>query len=364
MVLQSGRDDMEIKTEKKDTHDLFTTPLLQQTAYWSGVKKELGFSPMAFNIKVKEKELRRGTVSSSYILDDVLILSRKISNDQSIAYAPYGPLMTPSDDLKGDFLENLSEELREKLPQDCILIRYDLPWFMNEEEEVREDLREIRINWGTVNHNIRASRSNQLPTHTTLVDLKGTEEEIFSRMKRKTRYNIHLAERKGVKVRKGTIEDLPIFTSLYSETALRNNITEHGVENFEALFGQREDDAIVILLIAEWEGIPLSAMFLTVSDTRASYLYGASSSLHREVMSTYALQAEAIKLAKELGATEYDFFGIAPPDEDNHPLSGLSRFKLGFGGSRIERMGCWDYPLKAEAELFFAQEASWQGYHL
>ena len=82
-------------------------------------------------------------------------------------------------------------------------------------------------------------------------------------------------------------------------------------------------------------------------------------------MSTYALQFEAIRRAKALGATEYDMFGIGPKDDDSNPLSGLSKFKLGFGGECFSRMGCWDYPLKQEdANSFFAQELNWQKYHI
>ena len=177
-------------------------------------------------------------------------------------------------------------------------------------------------------------------------------------MKRKTRYNIRLAERKGVSVREGNKKDLPIFLSLYEETAKRNGIRNHSEESFEALFESKEDDATIRLLIAEKEGEALSAMFLSVSDNMASYLYGASSSFGRENMSTYILQKEAMLKAKALGANTYDMFGIAPSKEDNHPLSGLSQFKLGFGRYRVERMGCWDYPLSEKAERFYLEERS------
>lgn len=356
---------MYIRTEQKETDELFVTPLLQQTAFWSSVKRNLGFSALAFDIAVREKELRRDRPSSSYVLDDVLVLTRKINREESIAYVPYGPLLAPDEDLQGDFMESLSEQLREKLPSDCILIRYDLPWQAGWDDDVSADLRELRLNWGTINHNIRSSRSPQLPTHTTFVSLDGSEEDILSRMKGKTRYNIRLAQRKGVHVIRGTEQDLPVFLSLYRQTARRNGILEHGRDSFEAMFRSPEKDARFELLIASLDGVPLSAMFLTISDDRATYLYGASSDMMRESMSTYALQFAAMLRAKELGARTYDLFGIAPPNQRHHPLSGLSRFKLGFGGELIERMGCWDYPLDSvKCEGFFVEEATWRGYHV
>ena len=73
-------------------------------------------------------------------------------------------------------------------------------------------------------------------------------------------------------------------------------------------------------------------------------------------MITYALQKAAILEAKKRGAREYDLFGIAPEGDKYHPLSGLSRFKLGFGAKRVNRMGCWDYPLSKAADEFFIEE--------
>lgn len=355
---------MQIRIEKKEAGELFATPLLQQTAFWSSVKANQGFESAAFNISIRAKELMRRASPSAYILDDVLVLTRKVSRYESIAYVPYGPLLSPPEGAEGEFIETLSEELRDKLPSDCIFIRYDLPWFSGWENETSADMRELRLNWGTVNHNIRSSRSALLPTHTTFVSLEGSPEEILARMKPKTRYNIRLAFRKGVQFVKGSEKELPLFLSLYSETAKRNGILEHKKEAFESLFHSTGQDAYFELLFAMLDGEPLSAMFLTLSEDRATYLYGASSDRRRDSMSTYALQFSAMLRAKELGAKVYDLFGIAPPDEKSHPLYGLSRFKLGFGGECIERMGCWDYPFDREkSEYFFAEEATWRGYH-
>jgi lipid II:glycine glycyltransferase (peptidoglycan interpeptide bridge formation enzyme) len=86
-------------------------------------------------------------------------------------------------------------------------------------------------------------------------------------------------------------------------------------------------------------------MFLVLSGKRATYLYGASSSTNRHLMSTYALQWDAMERAKERGCKEYDMFGVSPNPDPSHPLYGLYRFKTGFGGALFHRMGCWDYPL-------------------
>lgn len=82
-------------------------------------------------------------------------------------------------------------------------------------------------------------------------------------------------------------------------------------------------------------------------------------------MSTYALQWNAIILAKKWGCTQYDLFGFAPTDEPSHPMHGLNAFKMGFGGKPIHRMGCWDYAFDEEiSNELFAHEMVEKGYHL
>lgn len=186
---------MHIQVFRKDTHELYTTPLLQQTAYWSEVKSRLGFVPLAFEMLVREKDMHPGIRSSARLADDVLVLYMKIADDQAVCYIPYGPLLSPDEHLQGEFIESLSEELRRMLPQDTILIRYDLPWLVGEEMDAAS--RQIMMNWGTVNHNIRLSGSGMLPSSTCFVDLSGSEEEILDSMKSKTRYNVTTLSPKG-----------------------------------------------------------------------------------------------------------------------------------------------------------------------
>lgn len=354
---------MQLKLEKKDTHELFATPLLQQTAFWSDVKENLGFKSLAFNILGRERDIKENIVSSSLLVDDMLVLSHPVNRYESIAYVPYGPLMHPSREKEGEFIEELCESIRGSLPSSTIMVRFDLPWHTNEEECASAE--ELRLNWGTNNHNIRRSPSSSLPQCTSVVSLLPSPEEILARMHPKTRYNIRLAMRHQVVVREGKREDLRTFLSLYHETAQRNGIREHDASFFEALYLAKEDDARFQLLIAEKDGIPLASAFLTITDDTATYLYGASSSENRSYMGTYLLQYYAMLEAKRLGAVRYDLFGISPKGYPDHPLSGLRRFKMGFGGEEIQRMGAWDYPFDTEASrLFWAEEACQEHYHL
>src|SRR5574344_993836 len=355
---------MDIFVDRKPVRDLYSTPLLHQTYFWSQVKENLGFESQAFELKVKAS-----SQLSAFYSDDLLVLFHPVSRDQVAGYVPYGPALTPEAGNEGCFIEELSEMVRPLLPPNCILLRYDLPWRSIWDNDLPEvQMQEIRMNYGTENHSLRKAPSNLLPNNTMIVNLRPDESDILMSMKPKTRYNIRLAQRKGVQVKIGGYDDLDVFYRLYEETCERNRLNLHNRLFFESLYRTNHEDPNTgfELLVAYLDDIPLSAMFLTFSSSRATYLYGASSNQMRESMSTYALQWEAIRQAKASGCLQYDLFGVAPSrNAENHPMAGLYRFKQGFGGDVFHRMGCWDFYLNDElASQLISAEAAGTGYHL
>ncbi|GAB1483130.1 peptidoglycan bridge formation glycyltransferase FemA/FemB family protein [Treponema sp.] len=359
-----------VYAEKKTPEKLLSTPILHQSALWSRIKTQLGWGAEAFDFSAEGEE------------GDLLLMIHQVSTDKTVAYAPYGPELLPDDDSRGNFLEELSETLKEQLPDDCICIRWDLPWKSPYAEDASwfdekgqwqgppsSQLQELRMNAGTLRKNLLKAPSDILPTDTLFLDLSEEAAEILKSMKSKTRYNILLAARKGIHVREGTEKDLGIWMELYRETASRNGIVSHEEFFFEPLFeagsGKQGRGDTVKLLIAERDGIAYAAMFLALGSGRATYLYGASSSKDTSLMAPYALQWAAIQEARAFGCKDYDFFGVAPSHAPSHPLSGLSRFKTGFGGALFHRQGCWDYPLDKEIYPSFARSQLIEGgFHL
>lgn len=366
----------------KRTTELYATPIVQQTAYWSAVKSVMGERTLALDFKAQRAGLYDEPKSNVEITSDILVIIQRIDSGYSMAYVPYGPEIEPNESHQGEFLEELSESLRSYLPKDCIMIRYDLHWesyWAKDNSYYEPDgswigppepaMQELRFNMNTLNWNFRKAFHNILPSNTIYLDLQKSEDSLMAQMKPKTRYNIRLAERKGVEVRAVGIEDIGLWYQLYKETALRNNLYLNDIKHFEAVLAAKSrhvnSPADVMLLLAEKEGKPLAAMFLIISAHRAYYLYGASSSADRNTMATYALQWEAITMAKKKGCTDYDMFGIAPRPDPSHPMYGLYRFKSGFGGNIYHSIGCWDYPLNVEAyHGYIGRELQGQGYHL
>ena len=181
-------------------------------------------------------------------------------------------------------------------------------------------------------------------------------------MKRNTRNNTGLAAIHGVKVRAGSADDLGIFLSLYEETTGRNHIRNHSAEYFAALFRPESDAEVKLLSV---KAFPYPQCFFPSPMTGQATSTGLPLPMDVSMCPLIFLQTTAMMMAKERGALEYDLFGVAPKGEEHHPLSGLSRFKHGFGGERLDRMGCWDYPLKRDrAELFSLEERRMPSYHL
>jgi peptidoglycan pentaglycine glycine transferase (the first glycine) len=191
----------------------------------------------------------------------------------------------------------------------------------------------------TWNVTLRTSTHNIQPPRTIIVDIKDSEEEILSRMKQKTRYNIRLAEKKGVTVR--AWDDIESFHKIMLLTSKRDGFGVHPLDYYKRAYELLHPRQMGELLLAEFDSKPLAALFVARNGNRAYYLYGASTDEERNRMPTYLLQWEAMKWAKARGCEEYDLWGV--PDEDEATLEanfesrhddlwGVYRFKRGFGG--------------------------------
>ncbi len=362
---------MLVLLEEKHTDHINSSPVLQQTAYWAKVKQQHGCDTRAYDLQVSAGEKYQ---------DDMLVVFRDIGDHAVMAYVPYGPTLDPGQDDQGRCLEELSESLRPLLPANCMFIRYDLSWrspWMDDSNRYDKNnqymgppesrVREMRMNFCTETWNLRKAPTDILPAHTVFVDIKQDQNMLLQRMKPKTRYNIRLAHRKGVKVSPVTNEQLPVWYQMYQETTRRNGIISNEIDYFRSVIKakQKQKHADIHLLMAEADGKPLAGMFLAISGKRATYLYGASTRDNRNYMSTYALQWKAIELANKAGCNEYDMFGVAPAPLPSHPMYGLYRFKTGFGGYVYHRQGCWDYPLEEKQyDIYRSVELNAQGYHI
>lgn len=181
------------------------------------------------------------------------------------------------------------------------------------------------------------------PKWTQTIDLTKSEDELLKQMKPKTRYNIRLAQKKGVTVKEeSTDEGFETFIKLYFETTARQKYYGHNREYHE-IISQTLRPSISHILISYYEGKPLGAYELFLFNDVLYYPYGGSSLEHKEVMAPNLLMWEAIRFGKKHGAKSFDLWGsLAPNYDKDHMWSGFTRFKEGYGAEFTEMIGSYD----------------------
>lgn len=258
-----------------------------------------------------------------------------------VAYLPHGPLVDWQDEEQVAVLLNQLDHAAYE--QRVGLLKMEpLLW---QDDMTLADWRSL-----CQHHDCLPETDTIQPPRTFVVDLQSTEDEILERMKQKTRYNIRLAEKKGITVRRGTADDIPIFNRLIQITSQRNTFGVHEPHYYQMAYQYFAPDNVA-LLIAEYENQPLSAVMVFRCGQRAAYLYGASSNEERQRMPNYAVQWAAIQWAKEQGCSAYDLWGVPDyPEEELEAnfmerydgLWGVYRFKRGFGGQLKRTVGTAD----------------------
>ncbi len=335
-------------------------PHFLQTYEWGQVKAKYGWQPL-YAVWTKDGAFRASAAppapatnsQAACLILKKQILKRGFAARLSILYAPKGPLLDWNDvPLRKRTLDDLQTFAKQqgaiflKIDPDVVLAR-GVPGA--EDEIIQENGQTIKAELG--GRGWIYSREQIQFRNTVLLDLSAAEEEALSRMKPKTRYNIRLAERKGVSVREGTLNDLPILYKMYAETSVRDGFVirdENYYMTVWRLFMQNPSSTCgfqpsAVPLIAEVENEPVAAVFVFMFAGRAYYVYGMSRSLHREKMPTYLLQWEAMKRAKAKGCSHYDLWGAPEVFDESDSMWGVYRFKEGLGGETLRTLGAYDF---------------------
>ncbi|MFP4383653.1 MAG: lipid II:glycine glycyltransferase FemX [Spirochaetia bacterium] len=307
---------------------------LLHTGFWGTFKSHFSWVPVRYRYSFTVDDEER---SGSF-----LTLTRRLSAGVSLTYVPPGFAGNIPVSSIGDFLRKLGGGLKAHLPKSTVFLRLDVPWMIADSESM------LSLSRQAESAGYRKAPGDVQPPDTVILDVTPDENQILSGMKKKTRYNIRLAGKKGVELEVAGPELLREWYTLYEETARRDRIVLHNYRYYQTLFELAERDDIsdapkLHLIAARHNGELLAGNIAAFTDSTAVYLYGASSGNKRNLMPAYALQWETIRKAREYGCGQYDLFGIPPADDPNHPMHGLYRFKTGFGGEILHRAGAWDF---------------------
>ena len=186
------------------------------------------------------------------------------------------------------------------------------------------------------------------PARTVKIEL-ADDESLLKHMHQKTRYNVRLAQRRGVTTRVSELSDSSIasFYQLLQDTAARNEFGIHSFDYYRTFLGSFRDDAA--LIFADIDRRPVAGVVVVAFGPEAIYMYGASSTRERAHGAGFLIQFEAMRWARERGCTRYDLWGIPPHDPQSTKVDngdriagtigndwrGLYEFKTRFGGAIV-----------------------------
>lgn len=297
----------------------------QQSIEWSKVKTSW------------KREVILAEDSSKKIIGSLMVLIRKIPIFGNIMYSSRGPIC---DIHNIEVLKQLTEGAKLLAKKYNAIVLTIEPDIKSDDTAFRNIMQELGYQ---IKDDAKNFREEIQPRYVFRLDTKGkTEDEIFKNFHSKTRYNIRLATKKGVTVKEGTREELKEFHKIMVTTGIRDGFITRPLEYFERMYDCLGPEHIK-LLMAYYEGKPISGVIPIMYGNKTWYLYGASSNEHRNLMPNYLLQWEMIKIALARKSDIYDLRGV-PGIADNS--NGLYRFKKGFGAEYTEFIGEVYIPFK------------------
>ncbi|MDD2807421.1 MAG: peptidoglycan bridge formation glycyltransferase FemA/FemB family protein [Patescibacteria group bacterium] len=267
-----------------------------------------------------------------------LLIKHDLHFEYNYLYCPRGPLVNT---LKVDDLTALFNEIR-KVAKDekSFSLRVDPPWLIGNEARLTD-------------YGFRKAENEVQPKCSLVLDISKSEAEILASMKQKTRYNIGLAQRHGVKVKVSSeISDIETFWQLIKQTSGRDGFKPHAKEHYKKMLEAFAKTGTIKLFMAEYQNKIIAVNMVSYFGNVATYLHGSSSDIYREVMSPYLLQWQAIIEAKKVGCQLYDFGGVNGRSFHNKMWQGITRFKLGFADEASVREYIGSYDLVINPVIF------------
>jgi len=199
--------------------------------------------------------------------------------------------------------------------------------------------------------------------YTFILSLEPTEEKLFESFKNKTRYNIRLAEKKGVVIRENTSkEGMDTYIEILKETTQRQGFYAHTPKYFKEMWEELGDTGMLKIFEAVYDGQVLTSWIMFVFQGTLYYPYGSSRNIYRELMANNLMMWDMIVFGKSLGLRSFDMWGSLGPDPDTKdPWYGFHRFKQGYSGQLSEFIGTYDYVINAPMYTLYrlAESARW-----
>jgi len=196
------------------------------------------------------------------------------------------------------------------------------------------------------------------PEVTWKLDITPFEEELLRQMRKTTRYLIRQAQ-KNTEIRiikTNNFDDIEKFNNLYQTTVDRHHFIPFSLKYLKEEFSAFSPNNIISIFLGKYKDELVSSGIFIFWQGIGFYHHGASSLKYPKIPVSYLLLWEAIKEAKQRGCKEFNFWGLSPESQKNHPWYGLTLFKIGFGGYKKEYIKTQDLPLSKKYWLNFVIE--------
>lgn len=195
--------------------------------------------------------------------------------------------------------------------------------------------------------------------NTWVLDISKSEEEILAGMRKNTRYLVRKSLNEGLRLRvSSNPADSQILKKLQKETVKRHSFVGFKEKLFKAQLATFSKDKQGSLFICEKDGFSLVAAIILFYGENAYYHHSGSSEKARKLPASYFLQWEIVKEAKKRRCSYYNFWGIAPTDNPKHRFAGVTLFKKGFGGERVDWLHAQDLVISRKYWLTYLFETA------
>ena len=315
---------MELITSQNNFDDFLKTRFVSgaflQSSFWQDF------------LKIQNKNIwQLAVLDNNQVIASCLLYEKKLPFSKSYLYAPKGPM----------FRSDLTDKQKQSV----------LSLILSKAREVTIKTKQHQEIFFKLEANSKTKILPELikspdiqPRDTWVLDLDKDHKTLLGDMHAKTRYNISLAKRKGVKIKfSQKQEDIKYFLELISKTAKKNQITAHSDSYYKLLWQAILKNKTGQLCLAKIDNKIIVANIVIYFGQASVYVHGASDYNYRSYMAPHLLQWETIKQAMERGYKIYDWWGVAPDDNSKPAWAGFSRFKKSFGGRGIQAIGTQDF---------------------
>lgn len=283
----------------------------------------------------KHQIIEKKTKNYSYL---AIVERGKFSNR---LYCPLGPLAKDIDSLD-DALKDLKKQARRR-HLDFVRIEPTLPHIKPSQ------LRDLGL---------RHARRDVQPPHTVINDVSTDIQTIEATLSQTARRYARKCDKAGITYRVSyKPSDIDHFIKLIHEVSDRTGMVPHPDTYFQKIATFLFPKKAAGLLLAELNKQPIAAVIYYSDGKTMYYAHAANSTEHRKLSPATGLGLFALKFAHQSGCQIFDWFGTAPIDNDKNrrwkAWQGFTRFKLSFGGERVNRAGTWELPLKKGRYLIY-----------